>query len=223
MNFFQGLNDSLVRAFTVFWKSIRAVYDDLFQFVWMSMLWWLGTATVILAPAVHMGLNRVSYRVATYRRIDNDFFYTGVRMNVREAYLSYGLNLVAAIVLVVCIWFYANVELAWVNLMVIPLFWIAVFFMLLTQFVFPLVWEQDERSLRLTYKNAMILVLRYPFFCLLVFLLKSAALILFSLPAGIPLFFFGPALSTTISNYALNYLLQDMGLAPPPPDFNHPR
>lgn len=219
MTILQGINNSIARSFTVLWKTIRSVYEDLFLFVWMSVLWWVGTITVILAPLVHMGLNRVAYRVANYKRIDNDFFYTGVRMNMREAYLCYALNLVASGVLFFCIWFYGNVSLFWVNLMVIPLLWIALFFVLLTQFVFPLVWEQEERSLQLTYKNAMILVLRYPLFCILVVVLKTAVLVLFSLPAGIPLFFFGPAFSTVLSNYALNYLLQDMGLAPPPPDY----
>lgn len=222
MNFLTGINASIARAFTVFWKAIRSVYEDLFNFVWLSVLWWLGTVTVVLAPVVHMGLNRVAYRVANYKRIDNDFFYTGVRMHMPQAYLAYVLNLVASIVLLVCIWFYANVTLLWVNLMVIPLLWIAIFFLLLTQFVFPLIWEQDDRSLQLTYKNAMILVLRYPFFCLLVLLLKGTVLFLFSLPAGIPLIFFGPAFSTVLSNYALNYLLQDMDLAPPPPEYAQP-
>ena len=219
MQYLAGVNASLSRSFTVLWKTIRSVYEDLFNFVWLSVLWWLGTASVVLAPAVHMGLNRVAFRVANYKRIDNDFFYAGARMNAKQSYLAYVLNLAASVVLAICIWFYANVQLVWINLMVIPLLWIALFFLLLTQFVFPLLWEQDEQSLQLAYKNSMILVLRYPFFCLLVFALKAVVLVLFSLPGGIPLLFFGPAFSTVLSNYALNYLLQDMGLAPPPPDY----
>lgn len=219
MSVLRGINDSVSRSFVVFWKTIKSVYEDLFNFVWLSILWWVGTITVVLAPAVHMGLNHVAYRVSTYKRIDNDFFFFGARQYKKESYLVYLLNCLASVVLLVCIWFYLNVTLIWVNLVAIPLLWIAVFFLLLTQFLFPLLWEQEERSLQLAYKNAMILVLRYPFFCILVFVLKVTVLVLFSIPAFIPLFLFGPAFSTVLSNYALNYLLQDMGLAPPPPEY----
>ena len=219
MSVLTGINNSISRSFIVFWKTIKSVYEDLFHFVWLSVLWWVGTITVVLAPAVHMGMNHVAYRVATYKRIDNDFFYQGVRQHKKEAYLVYLLNLAAGLILFVCIWFYLNVTLIWVNLVAIPLLWIAVFFLLLTQFVFPLLWEQEELSMLLAYKNAMILVLRYPLFCILVFVLKAMMLVLFSIRAFISLFLFGPAFSTVLSNYALNYLLQDMGLAPPPPDY----
>ena len=219
MSVLNGINDSISRSFIVFWKTIKSVYDELFNFVWLSILWWVGTITLVLAPPAHMGMNHVAHLVATYKRIDKDFFFSGARESIKEAYLVYALNLVAGLVLFVCIWFYLNVTLIWVNLVAIPLLWIGVFFLLLTQFVFPLLCEQDERSLQLAYKNAMVLVLRYPLFCILTFVLKVTVLVLFSIPAFIPLFLFGPAFSTVLSNYALNYLLQDMDLAPPPPEW----
>lgn len=219
MSFLSGINDSFSRSFIVLWKTIRSVYDDLFVYVWISILWWVGTITVILSPAAHMGMNRVGHRTATYRRIESDFFLEGARMHKKESYLAYLINFSASFVLFFCTWFYLNVTLIWVNLVAIPLLWISLFFLLLTQFVFPLLWEQEEMSLMLAYKNSMILVLRYPLFCILTFVLKSTVLVLFSIPAGIPLFLFGPAFSVVLSNYALNYLLQDMGLAPPPPEY----
>ena len=219
MSFLQGINDSVVRSGTVLWKTIKSVYGDLFPYVWMSVLWWVGTLTVILAPLAHTAMHRVAHRTATYRRIESDFFYEGLRMHKGLAYLMYWGNFLGSVVILVSIWFYSNIQSPFVQLLVIPLIWVAFLFLLVTQFVFPLLWEQEEVSLALIYKNALILVLQHPLFCVLVTLFKITILFLFSLPAFIPLFLFGPAFSTVLSNYALNYLLIKVELAPPPPSW----
>ena len=219
MSFTQGIHDSFVRSGTVLWKTIKSVYGDLFPYVWMSVLWWVGTITVLFAPLAHSAMHRVAHRTATYKRIDSDFFYEGLKMHKALSYTMYLGNFLASIVIVVSIRFYSAIEYPIVNLLVIPLIWVAFLFILVSQFVYPLLWEQDEVSLPLIYKNAAILVLQHPLFCVLVTVFKAVVLFLFALPAFIPLFLFGPAFSTVLSNYALNYLLIKIDLAPPPPSW----
>ena len=31
-----------MKAFTVMWRTIRALYEDLLLWVWLSVLWWIG-------------------------------------------------------------------------------------------------------------------------------------------------------------------------------------
>ena len=72
-------------------------------------------------------------------------------------------------------------------------------------------------SLRLTVRNALLLALRHPLYSLLMALFEFV-LIALSLVLTLPLLILTPAMLSLCGNFALTGLLQEMDLAPNPPE-----
>ena len=43
-----------MKAFTVMGRTIKAVYEELFLCVYLSLLWWLGTVLIVTAAPDHL-------------------------------------------------------------------------------------------------------------------------------------------------------------------------
>ena len=85
-----------------------------------------------------------------------------------------------------------------------------------SQYFLPLFWQQEDPSLRLLMRNAFILALQHPLYTLLM-LIFQLALIVISFATVLPIFLLMPASVAVAANVGLVKLLEDKGLAPPPP------
>ncbi len=235
-----------MKAFRVIWRAIRLVYEDLLLYVVLSALWWLGAAPLLfavyaffqalgtglalwwagvllgillspLSSAATVGLHRVANRAANYRRIGSSFFWEGARRYLLKGWILYvGNGLLVAGVLFNTRFYLASAPL-WMRVIGIAWIWALLLVLMLGQYTFPLLWQQDEPHLGLILRNALILAMRSPLysFILLVYqLLVIVASVIFPLL----LFLITPALIAVTANVALVTLLQEMGLAPPPPE-----
>jgi len=88
---------------------------------------------------------------------------------------------------------------------------------LMGQFLFPLFWQQDDKRPLLIVRNALILAFRRPLYSLLLLLLQ-AVLLAISIIVPIFLVLTAPALIALIANFSMALALQEMGMAPLPPD-----
>lgn len=234
-----------MKAFSVLWTSIKTIYDELFLYVWLSMLWWAGPVLSVSAgagldaltggsarllvsgitglllfltmPPLTAALYRVANRSANYRRVDSSFFWEVVRKPPLQAWLLLLVILVMVGGLAINIRFYFSFA-NWVQALGVLFIWILLLALMAGQFLYTLYWQQDadNRGLRLLVRNAFVLAVRFPLHSVLLLVLQAVMLILFSLLA-IPLFLFGPALVAVMSNTGMVSMLQEMGLAPPPP------
>lgn len=204
-----------MKAFTIMGRTLKAAYDELFLCVLMSMVWWLGTVLILPAAPVTVGLHQVANRMANYKRVDSSFFWEGTRTNIRRGWLLYLINALIPIVLGVSIYFYLNIS-GWFSLLAFVCLWLLLFALMIGQYTFPLFWQQDEPDVRLMIRNAALLTLQHPLYTLLI-LLFQLVLIILSIAITLPLFVLTPALIAIAANFALTGLLQDMGLAPQPP------
>lgn len=207
-----------MKAFVVMGRVLKATYEELFLCVYMSLLWWLGHLLVVTAAPAMMGVNRVFNRPANYKRVDSSFFWEGARTEVWRGWVLYLIMLVVPAALAFNVWFYAQAQGA---LRLFAIFWIWLFFMsfLVTQYLFPLFWQQDEPSLRLTLRNAVILALRHPLYSLLMALFELVVLVL-GVVLTLPLLILTPAMLALCGNFALAGILQEMDLAPQPPEIS---
>ncbi len=197
-------------------RTLRAAYDELFLCVYMSLLWWIGTILIIPAAPVMLGMNRVTNRVANYKRVDNSFFWQGARTDVRRGWVLYFISMLMPVAVTFNIFFYLN-SASWLRFVGLMWLWVLMLIMLFVQYVFPLFWQQDEPSLLLILRNALILALRHPIYTVLM-LLFQIALIALSAVLALPVLLLTPALLSLAANFALVGLLQEMGLAEQPPE-----
>ena len=197
-------------------RTLRAAYDELFLCVYMSLLWWIGTILIIPAAPVMLGMNRVTNRVANYKRVDNSFFWQGARTDIRRGWVLYFISMLMPLAVTFNIFFYLN-SASWLRFVGLVWLWVLLLIMLSVQYVFPLFWQQDEPSLLLILRNALILALRHPIYTVLMLLFQLALLAL-SAVLALPILLLTPALLSLAANFGLVGLLQEMGLAEQPPE-----
>ena len=204
-----------MKAFVVMGRTLKAVYDELFLCVFLSLIWWLGTVLIVTAAPATVGLHQVANRIANYKRVDSSFFWEGARMRIGRGWLLYLINLVVPIIIFTSIFFYLTTT-GWLRILGFVCIWLFVFVLMISQYYFPLFWQQDEPDIRLILRNAVLLALQHPLYTFLM-LLFQILLMALSIAITLPLFLLAPALIAVSANFALTGMLQEVGLAPQPP------
>jgi uncharacterized membrane protein YesL len=205
-----------MKAFFIMGRILKALYDDLFLYVWLSALWWLGTVLILPAGPVTSGLHRVANRSANYKRVNVSFFYESVRQRIGRSWLLFAGNGLVILLLIFNITFYLDQQTLWLRAFGFAWIWVLIIFLLMGQYFFPLFWQQEEPNIRLVLRNAFLLTLRNPLYTLFLFLFQ-VLIITFSFITVLPVLLLMPAAIAVTANYGLVGMLQEMDLAPPPP------
>lgn len=235
-----------MKAFRAIWLAIRLVYEDLLLYVVLSVLWWLGAAPLLfagysflqavgtgmpvwwagvllgillspLSSAATVGLHRVANRAANYKRIGSQFFWEGARSHLFKGWILYVGNGLLVVGVLFNVRFYLASAPLWMRIVGIAWIWALLLVLMLGQYTFPLLWQQDEPRLGLILRNALILAMRSPLYSFIL-MVYQLVLIVASIVFPLLLFLLTPALIAVTANVALVTLLQEMGLAPPPPE-----
>lgn len=204
-----------MKAFVVMGRTLKAVYDELFLCVFLSLIWWLGTILILPAAPATVGLHQVANRIANYKRVDSSFFWEAARMNIKRGWLLYLINLLVPIIIATSVFFYLSAT-GWLRILGFVCIWLFVFVLMISQYYFPLFWQQDEPDIRLILRNSVLLALQHPLYTFLM-LLFQLVLLAVSIAITLPLFLLAPALIAISANFALAGMLQEVGLAPLPP------
>jgi len=197
-------------------RVLKATYDELFMVVFLSIVWWVGTVLIITAAPTMIGVSRVANRLANYRRVDSSFFWEAARSNFWRSWPIYLITVVVPIALAINIAFYSRLEGLWWAFAVFWL-WAFVFSLLAAQYTFALYWQQDEPGLLLILRNAFLLAVRHPLYSFLM-LIFHLTLIIIGAVLALPLFLLVPGMLALSANFATTGLLQEMDLAPQPPE-----
>ena len=205
-----------MKAFTVMWRTIKALYEDLLLWVWLSVLWWVGVFLILPAGPVTSGIHNAANRVANYRRVESAFFWDGAKTTIGKSWLLLGINLLMIAGVVVNIRFYGASTASWAQIISIVWVWILIIVLMAGQYFFPLLWQQDEMSIKMVLRNAFILALRHPLYTFLMFLFQVLLLVV-SFVTVLPIFLLTPAAVVLAMNFSLVGLLQELDLAPEPP------
>ena len=97
--------------------------------------------------------------------------------------------------------------------------WMLLLFLMSGQYFFPLLWQQNEPDLKLVIRNSALLAIRHPLYTLLM-LLFQVLLIALSFALVAPVVLLMPGMIALSQNFALVGLLQEMDLAPQPPEIS---
>ena len=109
--------------------------------------------------------------------------------------------------------FYGASTASWAQIISIVWVWIMIIVLMAGQYFFPLLWQQDDMSIKMVLRNAFILALRHPLYTFLMFLFQVLLLVV-SFVTVLPIFLLTPAAVVLAMNFSLVGLLQGTGSWP---------
>ena len=150
-------------AFTTFAGALRLIYQNIWPLVWLSMLWLACSLPVLTMPpataALHAAVQELAAgRDATPRSFFNDlraYFWSGWKLFLVDGFLLGTAAYATA--------FYLDQD-GWLQFAALPPLYVTLFLALLQMYLFPLLVGQSDKSVRLIFRNAFVLLMRLPLF-----------------------------------------------------------
>lgn len=148
----------MVNAFSVVWKSMRQIWDDMLPLVLMNMLSFVMQLLIIPGPGAWMALNAVCNRSANEYAFSWDHYWTAFRANVWRAW-RYALpaNIITVLIAINFFWYPSTfgredwvvwVQGAW---LAAGLFWLVIQF-----YVAAFYTEQETKRWRTALRNTAV-------------------------------------------------------------------
>jgi len=187
-------------AFRVVGRSFRDWWDEMFLMVGVNLVWGvLALAVVTLFPG-WMGAFYLTREKALGHRVEFDLFWQGFRQYFGKSWALGAICLVVTLMLVVNIWFYAQMANALVYLTIVWIYILVMWVCVLT-YVFPMALVQEDKSIRLTFRNAVLLAAGRPLFTLVVGIINVLLLAVSIIVPPLLLLLYIP-LSALVGNHA---------------------
>ena len=195
--------DAILRALTLWWA-------DWANQVLVSLSMVLLSLTVVLAVPAYLGVLEQARDLTHGVRTGIAGMWLGFKREIRRS-LPWGLlNLVVTAVFGFTLWFYANSSFEFAPALVIFITLFAVFYFIWQYFSFACYTLQEEKKIRLAWKNAWALMLTRPLLILVTGLL-GAGLSFVSARYFIPLALGSPALIALLGLTAVQKTLVNEG------------
>lgn len=200
-------------ALKVIGRSFRDWWDEMFLMVGLNLVWGLLAVALVTIFPGSMGVYYLTREKVLGHRVEFDMFWTGLRQYFGKAWALGAINVVVTFLLLFNIWFYSNIgnwlaylTLLWIYALVM---WLGVII-----YVFPMALAQEDKSIRLIYRNATVLAFGRPLFTLVVGIISLALLALSLVVPPLLLLVYIP-LAGLVGNHAtissLEYMERRMG------------
>ena len=195
-------------AFVVVGRSIRDWWDEMFLMVGVNLMWALLAIPVVTLFPATMGAFYLTYEKAHGRRVEFDYFWQAFRQYFGKAWALGAVNTVVSVLLVVNILFYLQ-QPNWLFYLTILWIYLLILWVGIQIYVFPLAIEQENKSVKLIYRNAALLAMGKPLFTFTTALLLVIITALSIALSPLLLLVYIP-LSGLIANHALISALEDV-------------
>lgn len=149
----------LARGFLLLW-------DELALMLGLSLLLALSLLLILPAPAVAAGLAVVARRMAREERVNFDFFKEGVRAYARLSYLVLGVWLAVLALLVINVWFYAQMDGSLFRVISFTWLYLGLLWLALLPHLLPTLLELQAPTVWLVFRNTALLLFSAPLYLL---------------------------------------------------------
>ena len=188
-------------------QALSDWWDDWVNMALISLIWLLSWITIVLGPPATFGLYYVTNQLARGRSLGLGGFLEGGRLYLRKSWLWMLINLVVAVVSLVNIWFYGQLDADWAGIVqVFPLF-LGLIWLVVQFYALPYLMEQEEESLKLALRNGLFTLLAAPGYTAVVVGL-AALIVVLSVWLVAPLFLGAPCLIAVLGNRAVRERLE---------------
>jgi uncharacterized membrane protein YesL len=202
----------LIAALRVGARTLRDAWDDLVQLALLNVVWLGLSLTVVLLPPATVAMFEATNGLAHGRSPSLGEFLRAVPRHLKAAWAWALLNVLVGGVLGASLAFYAGPEVPVVALR--SVFVVATVLWIVSQLlVWPYRFEQEDPSLRLALRNAILTTLAAPAFSLVIAGMV-VAVILLSIGLLAPLAVFATAFLCLLGNHAVLDRLVAFGKRP---------
>lgn len=175
------------QAFDVIVDALKLWWQDWVNQVVVSLAAILLSLTVVLAPAAMFGIYQECKDLTHQTRTGLLGFWQGFKSYFRQN-LTWGLvNLVIILVLVTNTWFYYKSQFSFAPILTFLMIGLGAFWIIWQSFTLACFYLQEEKTLKLAWKNGLAIMLAQPGYALIIGLTMLAILVL-SFSVFIPLF-----------------------------------
>lgn len=212
----------MIRPLSVFWRGIRATWDDLLMLALLSFAWWLCMLFIIPGPPATAGLYLVTNRIAKGERAGFDTFKEGFLTYFWRSLLVGLISAVLLFIFVTGFLFYLDPPPQFPQFLVllsIVMLYLMLTWLAMQLYLFPVLVEQ-EVSLGILFRNALFIAFASPVYTLVLLLLLglcTVASVLFPILLVLVL----PGLTAVVCSIALQDRLAHIRgrtAQPPTPD-----
>jgi uncharacterized membrane protein YesL len=193
------------------WQIVKLTFldfiEEMFLLFLFNVLWVLSAVLILPLPFATAGLAWAAAEIGEGKAINWRTFFQGGRRYWKPAYVWALVNLVVWLIISFNVNFYTQGNATWALLARSLIVSGTLIWALLQLYVFPLLIRQDEPSLKLAYRNALVLMARHPLVTLVVVLL-GVALFALSLLLTLPLLALYFALIALLTNRAVAEILK---------------
>jgi len=207
------MKDEFRHAFKMIGKAFSLWWGDWVNQVMVSLVSVICSVTIVLAPAALLGIFQEADDLVKGTRTGIAGWWKGFKSNFARSLLWGFVTLIVFALLGANIWFYYQLDTTWSPLLVglfsiLTLAWYQVQF-----YSLGYLFNQNEKNLRLAWKNSILTVLGAPFFNLVIGLFVLLMSI-FSFGLILPLMIGTPALLSLLSILAVRDRLEVYGKLP---------
>jgi len=207
------MKDEFRHAFKMLGKTFSLWWGDWVNQVMVSLVSVICSVTIVLAPAALLGIFQEADDLVKGTRTGIAGWWKGFKSNFARSLLWGFVTLIVFALLGANIWFYYQLDTTWSPLLVglfsiLTLAWYQVQF-----YSLGYLFNQNEKNLRLAWKNSILTVLGAPFFNLVIGLFVLLMSI-FSFGLILPLMIGTPALLSLLSLLAVRDRLEVYGKLP---------
>ena len=174
------------QAFDVIVDAVKLWWSDWGNQVVVSLVAILLSLTVVLFPAALFGIYQESLDLSHRDRTGLIGFWKGFKQYLPKSLGWGGINLIVVLVLVTNVWFYYNSLLESAPFLTIVTILMGILWLIWQFFSVSCFFLQEEKSLKVAWRNGFVTVLKQPLYALVISLVMLALLAL-SFTVYIPL------------------------------------
>ena len=177
----------MATAWLVFLASFRLTFQRIGLLLTTNILWWLLTLPLITWPPATAGLFHVVRRLTNLDESEQTtwrHFFEGFRHYWLKSWQLMVINLAMGFVIIFGFVFYFNQTQSIVRFVAVPVFYIMLLWVSMQLYLFPLLIEQEDKRIRLVFRNALGLALGNPIFTMVFGLLLVSLILVTSTLTG---------------------------------------
>ncbi len=184
--------------FNYTWETLKEAYYAAFDLIVANLLWVVFTVLVVTAPPAFAGLYYVAHQLTHEELISPRTFFEGFRAYFWLSWRWFLVFIGFLVLLIINLLFYRNINTAWAPWLQGFFLGLIILWLLVNLYSFPILLEQDEKSIRTALKNSVVIFMHTPGTTLsLVVLLLLLAII--STLLQVPWLLFTPSLAAYLT------------------------
>lgn len=188
------------------WQVVKLTFldfiEEIFLLILFNIFWCVSALLVVPLPFATVGLAWVAAEISEGRAIKLKTFFDGGQRYWKPAYLWGLINLVVWGIMFANVVFYSELSATWTLLVRSLILSVAILWGAMQLYVFPLLIRQEAPSLKLAYRNGLVLIGTRPVLTIVVVVLTLVSLLL-SLMLTLPLVVLYFAFIAVLSNRAV--------------------